>query len=135
MPWWNKKCATARKITRTCFRWYLRTRYNSDKIAHSRALAKQKRLFKEAKRNSWKKYISGLSHKTPDSEIWKKIRKLQGKFAPSPLPTLHVNGRDISDQKSVAQTLGKHFANISSSSNYSNEFQQIRNAECYFTSI
>ena len=57
VPWWNKKCTIARKITRTCFRKYLRTHYNSDKISYSRALAKQKRIFKEAKRNSWKKNI------------------------------------------------------------------------------
>ena len=129
VPWWSKKCAVARKVTRTCFRRYLRTKYHDDKIAYARALAKQKKIFKEAKRNSWKKYISKLTTKSTNSEVWNKIRKLQGKFVPSPLPILHVNGNEVSDPKAVADELARHFANVSSPNNYSREFQHIRNSE------
>ena len=126
VPWWNKKCAIARKVTRTCFRRYLRSRCEADKISYKRACAKQKRIFKKAKRTSWIRYISELTSQTRNSEIWKKIRKLQGKFVPNPLPILKVEGNYITDPKDVAEVLGKHFANISSVSQFSPEFQEIR---------
>ena len=126
VPWWNKECEIARKITRTCFRRYLRTHYEADRIAYLRACAKRKRTIKKAKRASWKNYISKINTKTSSKEIWDKIRKLQGKFIPSPLPILRDDNRYVSDPKDVAELLAKHFANVSSAANYSPAFQQIR---------
>ena len=128
VPWWNKKCANARKITRTCFRRYLRSPCEANKISYLRACAKQKRTIKKAKRISWMKYISDITAKTPSNQIWKKIKKLQGRFVPSPLPILKVGDQYITDQKEVAEIFGKHFANISSINQFSAEFQQIRNS-------
>ena len=128
VPWWNQKCTVARKITRTCFRRYLRSPCEANKIAYARACAKQKRTNKKAKRDSWKRYISEISSKTPSSSIWKKIKKLQGKFVPNPLPVLKVDDKYVSDPKEVAELFGKHFAGVSSVSQYSHEFQQIRNS-------
>lgn len=126
VPWWNKQCAVARRVTRSCFRRYRRTPCTANKIAYSRAIAKQKKIIKESKRESWKKYISDISSKTPPSQIWEKIRKLQGKFAPSPLPILRTEDGHTPDPREVAELLGKHFANISSAAHYSNEFQHVR---------
>ena len=42
VPWWSKKCKIARKITRTCFRRYLRSPCEANRIAYARAKAKQK---------------------------------------------------------------------------------------------
>lgn len=61
--------------------------------------------------------------------IWKKIKKLNGKFVPEPLPTLKINGDLITQPERVAEKLGEHFSRISSSENYSVEFQDIRNAQ------
>ena len=126
VPWWNKKCQLVRKITRTCFRRYLRSPCEANKIAYARAKAKQKRVFKKAKRSSWRKYISEINIKTPSSKVWTKIRKLQGKFTPSPLPTIKMGETYISDPKQVADILGQHFSNICSASQYLPEFQETR---------
>ena len=112
-------------MTRTCFRRYLRSLCEANRIAYARACAKQKRTFKKAKRLSWRKYISDISAKTPSSDVWKKIRKLQGKFVPTSMPVLKVNERYVSDPKCVAESLAKHFANVSSAAHYSHEFQQL----------
>ena len=53
------------------------------------------------------------------------MRKLQGKFVPAPLPVLKVNERYVSDPKCEAESLAKHFANVSSGAHYSHEFQHI----------
>ena len=126
VPWWNKECEVARKITRTCFRRYLRTHYEADRIAYLRACAKRKRTIKKAKRASWNKYVSNINTKTPSKDIWDKIRKLQGKYVPSPLPIIRDDNRLVSDPKETAELLAKHFAKVSSAENYSPAFQQIR---------
>ena len=77
--------------TKTFFRRYPRSPCEANRIAYARACAKQKRTFKKAKRLSWRKYISDISAKTPSSDVWKKIRKLQGKFVPTSMPVLKVN--------------------------------------------
>ena len=59
----------------------------------------------------------------------KKIRKLNGKFVPSPLPTLKINNNLITEPEEVANHLGKHFSDISSPKSYSNRFQRVRNAQ------
>ena len=128
VPWWNDQCAIARKTTRTCLRRLLRTPTEANRLAYVRARAKQKRIFKDVKRESWKKYVSELTVSTPSGQIWNKIRKLQGKFVPSPLPVLTSNGVPVSDPKGVADILGGHFANVSSVANYSPEFRAVRDS-------
>ena len=58
--------------------------------------------------------------------VWSKIKKLSGKFVPSPLPSLKVNDVVITDPGEVAEKLGDHFASVSHPSQSSSEFQDIR---------
>ena len=126
VPWWNKECAISRKITRKCYHRYRRYPCAVNRTAYCRARAKQKRIFKEAKRESFKEYISGLTSKTPPTLVWNRVRKLQGKFVPSPLPILREGESFVSKPKDVADLLGHHFASVSSSDHFSPEFRQIR---------
>ena len=73
------------------------------------ALAKQKKIFKKARRESFIKYISELKVDSPLILVWNRIRKLQGKFVPSPLPVLTIGGSLISNPKQIADALGSHF--------------------------
>ena len=129
VPWWNKTCGNLRKITRKCYKKYKQSGSMQSKLIYQRAMAKQNKYFKKAKRESWMYYINGISSKTPTRKVWKKIRKLSGKFVPEPLPTLKINGNLVTQPELVAEKLGEHFSKISSSSNYSRQFQDIRNAQ------
>ena len=129
VPWWNKTCGVMRKVTRKCYRRFKTSGSPQTKIIYHRALAKQRKYYKKAKRDSWLYYINGISSKTPMRTVWRKIRKLSGKFIPAPLPTLKVNDTLITDPNEVANKLGKHFSEISSSTNYSPQFQRIRDSQ------
>ena len=133
VPWWNKSCSVLRKITRKCYRKFKNSGSIQSKIIYQRALAKQRNFYKRRKRESWMYYINGITSKTPTPTVWKKIRKLQGKFVPTPLPTLKVNNSLVTDPNDVAEALGKHFADISSPEHYSPEFQRIRNTQSHIT--
>ena len=128
VPWWNKSCAVHKKITRICYKRYRRYPSDVNRISYCRARAKQKRAFKEARRESWENYISSLTSKTPPKLIWDKIRKLQGKFSPSPLPILKIDNNFITHHRDVAETLAGHFAGVSSANHYPAEFQAIRDS-------
>ena len=65
------------------------------------------------------KYISELKYDSPLALVWNRIKKLQGKFCPSPLPVLKVEGIQVSEAGEVAEAFGRHFANISSALHYS----------------
>ena len=127
VPWWNKTCGVLRKVTRKCYRRYKNSGSTQSKIIYKRALAKQRKYFKKSKRESWLYYINGINSKTHLSVVWRKVRKLSGKFVPSPSPVLKINESLITEPCEVAENLGKHFSKISSSENYSPEFQRIRN--------
>lgn len=128
VPWWNKTCAALRRVTRKCFRRYKTSGSHVAKTTYLRNQAKQRRYFKKAKRDSWIYYINGINSKTPSSKIWKKIKKLSGKFVPSPLPSLKINDVIITDPNEVAAKFGEHFSNISNPNKYSPKFQRIRNS-------
>ena len=74
-------------------------------------------------------YINGINSKTPSRKIWQKIRKLSGKFTPTPLPNLKVEDSLITDPKEVSERLGDHFSKVSSPSNYSRHFRRIHESQ------
>ena len=65
VPWWDKKCGILRKVTRKCYRRYKTSASPQAKVIYKRALAKQRRYYKKAKRESWLHYINGINSKTP----------------------------------------------------------------------
>ena len=126
VPWWNNDCAISRKVTRSSYKKYRRYPCLINKLIYRRALAKQKKIFKKARRDSFIRYISELKYDAPMNLVWERIRKLQGKFVPRPLPVLKVNGLLISDLKDVAEAFARHFSDISSVLHYTPEFRNVR---------
>ena len=126
VPWWNNDCAASRSATRSCHKRYCRMPILINLIVYRKALASQKKVFKQARRESFISYITELNSDSPLSLVWNRIRKLQGKFVPSPLPILKVNGLLLSDACEVAEAFARHFSNVSSVSHYSTTFQRIR---------
>ena len=93
--------------------------------------AKARRTIKISKRKSWRSYVSKINHKTPIKKVWDMIRKISGKTK-SPSYT-HLN-HPVAETKStskfdIAETLGETFLNNSSSRNYSEKFQKVKNEQ------
>lgn len=128
VPWWNDACALSRKIARASYKRFRGYPCLVNKITYKRALARQKKTFKQARRESFIRFINELKSNSPLSLVWDWIRNLQGKFAPSPLPVLRVDGVLVSDAGEVAEVFGRHFAIISSALHYSPAFRNIRNS-------
>ena len=119
------------KITRRCYKKYKSNGTPTSKVIYQRAMTKQRRYFWKAKRNSWLYYINGISPKTPSRVVWRRVQKLAGKFIPAKTPSLKVCDTLVTNPTDVAECLGQHFFEVSSSKNYTAECQQIRDTSSF----
>jgi hypothetical protein len=51
-----------------------------DKIALKRGRARWKYLTERAREKSWQQYTTSLNSRTPINKVWKRIKKISGKF-------------------------------------------------------
>ncbi|KAK4327289.1 hypothetical protein Pmani_002230 [Petrolisthes manimaculis] len=115
VPWWSPVCTTAVREKRAAFSHLRRNRGDPTLLEDFRwARARARRVLKEARRASWKAYVSSINSKTPLTQVFKRVRKMAGKFSPSSPPVLKVNGVQIMDSLTVANTMAEAFARVSS---------------------
>ena len=127
-PWFDEDCKKVIKqraaADRKCKKYH-----NGENVKQAQLIrAKCRRTFKQKKRSCWRQYVSSINSKTPIKKVWNKIRKINGKNNSKILH--HVedsNGDIVTGKKEVANALGEQFQKCSSSSNYSPEFQTIKN--------
>ena len=130
-PWYNDDCKEAIKQRKKSLNNFKKfpTKDNLNEVKVFRA--KARRTIKISKRKSWRSYVSKINHKTPIKKVWDMIRKISGKTK-SPSYT-HLN-HPVAETKStskfdIAETLGETFLNNSSSRNYSEKFQKVKNEQ------
>ena len=54
-----------------------------------------------------------IASKNPTSQVWQKIRKINGKYIPKPHPTLKINDNIVTSHKDVADAFAKHYTSMS----------------------
>ena len=124
VPWWDIHCSTANYERKRALRRYQRTNNMEDKIALKRATAKAKFTKRQARKTSWKNYIDSLNINTPMSKIWSRIRKMRGIYRTNAPPIIMNNNALVSEPQAVAEILADHFESVSSSNNYTEQFQR-----------
>ena len=110
VPWWTDSCSEALRARRRCWRQFRQnsTVTNMLRFRHARAFAR--RTFREAKRTSWVAYVSGINRQSSISSVWNRIKRISGKYCPSPLPSLRINGEDVVNPVDVAEEIGRFLA-------------------------
>ena len=112
-PWWNDDCKAAKRQRNRALRKFLKTKDQVDYIEYKRLRAVSRRVFREAKTQSWKNFVSSINTRTPLGKIWKKVNKLKGSSRRAHIPSLNIDGQVIDDPTLVADCLG---ASLSSAS-------------------
>ena len=130
LPWWNAECTSAIRAKRIAFSRLRRHRGEAEYlIAFRRARANARRVLKDARRTSWRAYVSSINSKTPLTQVWNRVRKISGKYAvPSP-PVLLNEGMKVADSHAVAELFVDHFARISKKDTSSPSARLRRNME------
>ena len=122
VPWWTPAVAHAIAKRKRAFRSFLRHRDNIHKLARNRERAICQRVIREAKRSSWRSFLSQLTHTTPLSKIWSLVRSLSGKRSITNLPVIHINGQNITEPTAIVNAIADNISRCSSSNNYRPEF-------------
>ena len=125
LPWWNDSCKEVHAARKRARRAVHRNPTQANKIALRRLNALCRRTYKEAKKDSWIRFVSSINVKTSLTEIWKKIRKLSGKFSAHPTPLLvDEDGNLVDDSNKTSNIFAEAFSRVSSGDNYTTQFQR-----------
>ena len=109
--WWNDKCHASFKEKRLALTKYKKNRGDINMwIIYKQKRAIFRHIVKQAKKESWETFVSQMTHETPTSEVWNKVKSLNN------VPTnrniiLKEKQSIITSPKEVANLLGADFAN------------------------
>ena len=126
-PWFNDECKTAMNKRISALRKFNKNPSRENHMHSKLARAKARRTIKDAKRTSWRQYVNKLNSRTPIKKVWDMIRKVSGKDKKS--KCVHIkssNGNLCYSTKEISNALGGNIKKNSSSSNYSQQFQDIK---------
>lgn len=128
-PWWTQECSKTRRNQKRAWDTFRRYPIPKNLMEFRKRKAKARWTRKQAKRTSWKKYVSSLSSAASPKEVWDRYRKIRGDYRGFIVPPLFAPSP--ASLKDIGNALGMHFQGVSSSDNYNTAFKLFkRNAEC-----
>ena len=128
VPWWNDACKTARLQRVRAERALRRHHTLEHRIAYNRARSHMRYIINCARRDSWHTFISSINQDLSLHQVWERVQRINGKFAPTPLPVLRAaDGSLLSDHADVATAFAEHFSRVSSDIHYTPQFLRHKN--------
>ena len=88
--WWTADCRNAIKERRRAERALKRARTVGNEIAYNRTKAKCRHVFNSARKESWRRFVSSINRRVSQQKIWKKDKKVSGKFIATPPSLLRI---------------------------------------------
>ena len=129
-PWFDDECKKAIRLRKAALRKFNVIPVHSNLENYKILRAKARRAIREAKRKSWRNYVSKLNYRTPIKKVWNMIRKISGKRAKTKISHLKKENDNIATTPiDISNTLAQTFAHNSSSDNYSTEFTKIKSRQ------
>ena len=106
-PWFDEDCQAAKKERNKANKLANKHPSAANSMRARLIQARNKKLFKQKKRDSCKNYVSSVNVNTPSKKVCDMIRKITGKNVASPMHHLKDdNGTLIIDRVEKANTLG-----------------------------
>lgn len=122
VPWWNDACHEALKKRRRALKIFSQYSTQTNLESFRRLRAKAKYVIKQAKKASWKQYISSITYLTPASQVWEKVRRISGKRSSYVISGIESNNSILTSFPDIANAFGTHYEAVSSSEHYSASF-------------
>ena len=88
VSWWNKGCDEAIRNRNVAYRRLKKYPIMFNATEYKRLRAVARRVIKEAKRCSWRKFCGTLGPETPVRQLWSAVRKLSGVYKSRSIPVL-----------------------------------------------
>ena len=113
LPWWNNACDDAKRERSRAENAMKRNPTLFNTLRYKRARATCRYIFKKSRRESWLHFLSSINSRTAMTTIWKRIKRLQGRFSVSPHPVLRdAVGEIEEDSYAVANIFAEHYASV-----------------------
>lgn len=127
-PWFDESCQEAVKKRKLALRRFKRQPTQENLLDYRQKTAQARRIIKIKKKESWKHYVSKLNIRSSVKKTWQMIRKISGKNSSPPLYYLRDSQSNtiVKDPLDISNVLGQEFSKNSSSSHYSEQFQQLK---------
>ncbi|XP_044748699.1 uncharacterized protein LOC123309578 [Coccinella septempunctata] len=109
VPWWNDNCHKTVSDSKAALNKYRRTRNAEDLINFKKLRAIARRTLKKSKKDSWRNYVSSITSDTPASEVWRKIKRMNGTKIHNTIPAIILQNTVLNDDQEIANTLADHF--------------------------
>ena len=112
-PWWSAECAKVVAQRRRAKKRMERRPTPANVMEFRRLSGKAKRIIKNAKRESWRRFCKSLTAETPRGQVWKVIRSMSGKGngASSDVP-LEINGLSLTNAAAKANLLADKLGTV-----------------------
>lgn len=95
-PWWTKACKNAVTDRRKAYRQFNKHPTTDNWIIYKKLTAKARVTIRECKKKSLEEFVSSLTHHTPQSTVWRRIKSFKSGYTPQNYP-LHINETLIMD--------------------------------------
>ena len=126
--WFNEDCARAVLKKKEALRKCIETKNNTDIALFKIARADCRRVIREAKRNSFRRLVSKVNHKTPLRKVFNIVKKLRGTHVDTIQHIVGANGKTAETEKDVANSIAASFSKNSHPSSHSDAFIRHRQA-------
>ncbi|KAG1697716.1 RNA-directed DNA polymerase from mobile element jockey [Nymphon striatum] len=108
-PWFNKDCKDAVRERKRLLRKFSLRPTSDNLSSYRQAAAAARRTIRQAKRESWRQYVSKLNSQSSIKSAWDRLRKIRGKGTSDAYKHLNVGGTAITSQFGIANALGQSF--------------------------
>lgn len=128
VPWWTREIGNLIKQRKKAFKIY-RKHPSIDNFIEFKKLRAKARLLINSQRNvHWVSFLSSIDRPVDQKTMWNQLRRIKGKYPYNPI-TIIVNSASetISNPLLQCEIFAQHFAHISKSINYDQDFQILKN--------
>lgn len=112
VPWWSNEISSAICARKKALRIFKTSPTNENLQIFRIQRAKCRRLIITAKRDSWQEFVQDITPNTPSTLFWKKIKSINGKYAPHSIVSLICNNSPSSDRSTIVNELGKYLSDV-----------------------
>jgi Reverse transcriptase (RNA-dependent DNA polymerase)/Endonuclease-reverse transcriptase len=123
-PFWNKDCSLAIKNRLIAEKKMRKTKKIEDIIDFKKCKAKAQFCIKKAKHNYWDQFCGKLDTDSKIGQVWTVLKKIKGNNNNNKQYNIKIPGKELPDNKNIADEFMEKFKYISSDSNLEVEFHQ-----------
>jgi len=126
-PWWSVNVQKTYNARERAYKAYRTTRSPGNFVRWKQKRAEHRLNVKKHKKISWERMAGEISVNTPIAKVWESVRRIKGR-SPKKIPILVVGGQIISTIPDICEKLADSFSHVSSTNNYSPQFQLLKTA-------